>query len=162
MRSELSVGRLSLAGKSQNLSIQHTRLGWLITHAWLMGTRRFLFTVYMKTCTCTHTACTVHICSHVASRARTHTLARTPIKGNPEKKLKGRISLPSFTLPLYLKKNGGFEEALWSEVYHLRSLKTECGRSYSCNFINALKVESRWGEGKYLSTPDISLQSFSG
>lgn len=123
MRSELSVGRLSLAGKSQNLSIQHTRLGWLITHAWLMGTRHFLFTVYMKTCTCTHTACTVHICSHVASRARTHTLARTPIKGNPEKKLKGRISLPSFTLPLYLKKNGGFEEALWSEVYHLRSFK---------------------------------------
>lgn len=40
------------------------------------------------------------------------------------------------------QKNGGFEEALWREVYHLESLKTKCGMSYGP------EVESKWRKGK--------------
>lgn len=46
------------------------------------------------------------------------------------------------------QKNSGFEEALWREVYHLQSLKTKCGMSYGCIFVNALQVESKWRKGK--------------
>lgn len=46
--------------------------------------------------------------------------------------------LPTF---LYPWKESGSVEALWKELYHLQSIKSECGMSYGCIFINTLKVD---------------------
>ena len=100
-----ALGRLSLTGKSQNLSIQHTRLGWLITHAWLMGARHFCLLF-------TWTRAHIHTRRVQYTSARTRTHWHGPRSKDTLKRSSkaGFLSAPSpfhFTLkrPVALKKH---------------------------------------------------------
>lgn len=69
----------------------------------------------------------MHLITHVWAHVHTH-------GPRPKKKLK------AIPLPCLIRLSGS-EEAPWKDLYHLQSIKSECGMSYGCIFINTLKVD---------------------
>lgn len=114
----------------QNLSCLHTCThtltfeGWShISGSWERGVFVYCLHDHMRTC--------VQRATHIDLDQR-----------EPWKEAQRQNVSPRLYPSILPQKNGGFEEALWREVYHLESLKTKCGMSYGP------EVESKWRKGK--------------
>lgn len=125
----LRQGRPSLRGETSHVYTHvrtHARTseGWShISGSWERGVFVYCLHDHMRTC--------VQRATHIDLDQR-----------EPWKEAQRQNVSPRLYPSILPQKNGGFEEALWREVYHLESLKTKCGMSYGP------EVESKWRKGK--------------